>query len=419
MRILLVADFYPPSPGGLEAHVRRLGQALVRAGHDVAVLAGGATGGPDDDAVDAGVRVRRAHCAVERIPFAYRQPGRAFHPPWPDRVFGRALREMVEEFEPDVVHAHGWCEFTAAATDDGRRPVVVTLHDHGLRCPKKNLLRGRTECGYGRGLRCLTCPGSEQGPLTRAVLSGALAATAPRLRVARYIAVSQHVARRHQEAYPDDRIEVIPNFLDPPPEPFTEPTGAEVLFVGPADRHKGLPVLLAARSELPAAARIVVVGVAGTDEEGREKGGREEDGRQEGGREEDGRGYAGLEFAGRLTGEPLWQRFRRAAVVVVPSVWPDPCPTVVLEALAHGRPVVGSRAGGIPDLVSDGVTGLLVPPGDPRALAAAVAALLGDRDRLVTMARAARLSARRFATDTVVARIVDVYQDVTVRRGAR
>lgn len=393
MRVLLAADFYPPAPGGLEAHVRRLAHGLARAGHDVAVIAGGAGPGTAGRADDEGVPVHRVGSDLDRLPLAYREPGRAFHPPWPDRVFGAAVGAAVRDFAPDLVHAHGWCAYSAVAAA-GRRPVVVTLHDHGLRCPKKNLLRAGGECARGRGLRCATCPGREQGTVKRCLLSAALAGGAHRLtrRVARFLAVSQHVARRHLEAYPHAApVQVIPNFLDLPDAPFTPPAGSQVLFVGPADRHKGLSVLLAAGRLLPPGlAGIVVVGTAGRAD--------------------------GVHFAGRLTGAALWRRYREAALVVAPPIWPDPCPTVVLEALAAGRPVVGSRAGGIPDLV-DPTCGVLVPPGDAPALAAAVTALLTDRPRLAALARGAFDRAPLFATPAVVGRIIAVYDDVlTVAR---
>jgi glycosyltransferase involved in cell wall biosynthesis len=401
MKVLLVADFYPPAPGGLEAHVRRLARALVRSGHDVTVFAGGAgTRFPGASTPD-GVPVYRTRLDLDRVPMAYREAGRSFHPPWPDRTFTRALRGLLDRIDPDVVHAHGWCEFSAVAAAAGRWPVVVTLHDHGLRCPKKNLLRGEGECARGRGWHCLTCPGPEQGPAKRVALGAALALTAPRLHagVARYIAVSRHVARRHLDTYPrPDRVEVIPNFIDMPSVPFTEPDGDSVLYIGPADRHKGLAVLLAAWRGLAARPeRLVVVGADVTDVAPARVPDR-------------------VEFAGRLVGDQVWRRLRAAALLVVPSVWPEPCPTVVLEGLAAGRPVVASRVGGIPDLVVDGETGVLVPAGDPRALAGAIASVLADRDRLTAMAKSARQSAEAFDTNTVVPRIVAVYAAVAGRR---
>jgi glycosyltransferase involved in cell wall biosynthesis len=92
---------------------------------------------------------------------------------------------------------------------------------------------------------------------------------------------------------------------------------------------------------------------------------------------------------------------------------------VVLEALAMGRPVVGSRTGGLPDLVDHGTTGLLVRPGDERALAAALGALLDDDRRRLAMARAAHVSAEQFSTASVVPRIEAVYAGVASRPGIR
>jgi glycosyltransferase involved in cell wall biosynthesis len=203
------------------------------------------------------------------------------------------------------------------------------------------------------------------------------------------------VARRHLREHPGP-VDVVPNFLDLPAGPPTAPGGSEVLFVGPPDRHKGLAVLLCAWRQVPAGpGRLVVVGTDGPPG-----------------------GLDGVEFAGRLSGGPLWTRYRSAALVVVPPIWPEPCPTVVLEALAYGRAVVASRVGGIPDLVVDGESGLLVPPADPGALAAAIGSLLGpgNRDRLEAMGAAAAARARGFGTTAVVRRIEGVYAEVVSER---
>jgi glycosyltransferase involved in cell wall biosynthesis len=388
VRVLLVADFYPPTPGGLEAHVQRLARELVHTGHEVHVAAGGNPATPLDE---DGIAVHRVDLSV---PLVYAEPGRAFHPPWPDQEFGQLVANLTRDFDPHVIHAHGWCSFSAAAAAASHRPLVVTLHDYGLCCPKKSLLRGEGECAAGRGLRCVRCAGPEQNALKRIVLSAALARTVPALtaRVTRFIAVSQHVARRHESLGLADKLQVIPNFIDLPPEPYTEPAGDGVLFVGPPDRHKGLPVLLRARRQFPPRTRTVVVGTnppAGGDQ-------------------------PDIEYCGRLSGAALRARYRAAAVVVVPPIWPDPCPTVVLEAFAAGRPVVGSRAGGITDLVVDGHTGMLVAPGDARALSTAVSILFADRAKLAMMARGAFARAKEFATPAVVRRIVSVYDDALV-----
>jgi glycosyltransferase involved in cell wall biosynthesis len=399
LRILLVADFYPPEPGGLEAHARRLARALVTRGHEVAVAT--VAGGAGLPAMDDGVRVARWPTSVGRLQPLYRDRSRPFHPPWPDPAFTRRLGRLAAAFRPDVVHAHGWCAFSALAACRPGAPLVVTLHDYGLRCPKKTLLRGGRECATGRGTACLTCPGDEQGPARRAALAVALAATAGRLDrgVARFLAVSEHVAARHVEGGLDPaRVRVVPNFLDMPagaePPAAGDGPAAGVLYVGPAAAHKGRAVLLEAHRRLPAGlARLVVVGDGGPD-------------------------TPGVEYAGRLDGDALWARYRAAAVVVVPSVWPEPCPTVALEAMGWGRPLVASRNGGLVDLVADGDSGVLVPPGDPAALAAALRALLEDGGRRRAMGTAALARAQAFSTGAVVPRIEATYREVASREAA-
>jgi glycosyltransferase involved in cell wall biosynthesis len=99
-------------------------------------------------------------------------------------------------------------------------------------------------------------------------------------------------------------------------------------------------------------------------------------------------------------------------VAVVPSRFPDPCPTVALEAMAAGRPVVGSAVGGLADLVVDGVTGVLVPPGDAAALRSAIQQLLTDPDLRARMGTEGRNKAASSSTNVVVSAWEEVFADV-------
>jgi glycosyltransferase involved in cell wall biosynthesis len=99
-------------------------------------------------------------------------------------------------------------------------------------------------------------------------------------------------------------------------------------------------------------------------------------------------------------------------VFVHPSL-ADAFPTVLLEAMAAGLPVVASRVGGIPEIVQPGVTGELVPPGDPHALAAALNALLADRSTMARMSAAAQERAQReFSAEAWLARLGELYEQV-------
>jgi glycosyltransferase involved in cell wall biosynthesis len=106
-----------------------------------------------------------------------------------------------------------------------------------------------------------------------------------------------------------------------------------------------------------------------------------------------------------------------ADVVVVPSTRPDPFPNSALEALAIGRPVVASNAGGLPEIVRDGETGVLVPAGDHGALAAALRLLADDAARREAMgARAATDARERFSLEAMLDAVESVYAELGVRR---
>jgi glycosyltransferase involved in cell wall biosynthesis len=102
-----------------------------------------------------------------------------------------------------------------------------------------------------------------------------------------------------------------------------------------------------------------------------------------------------------------WSLYEAADVIVLPSISHEDMPIVILDAMAAGRPVVASSVAGIPEQVVDGLTGQLVPPGDPAALAGALAGVLGDPDRRAAMGKAAR---DRYEDNYTPQRFVDAYR---------
>jgi glycosyltransferase involved in cell wall biosynthesis len=186
--------------------------------------------------------------------------------------------------------------------------------------------------------------------------------------------------------------EVIPNFIPddiildeiPPASP-----DAPLLFVGDLVPDKGVHVLLDAYRLLDNPPPLLLAGrptpgIARMIPEG-------------------------VQLVGALPHEQVLRLFRSARAVVVPSVWSDPCPTVVLEAMAAGRPVVAAASGGILDMVVDGATGLLVPPGDASALAQAITSILSDPQTAWAFGIAGRDRAREFTVSAVVERIECMY----------
>jgi glycosyltransferase involved in cell wall biosynthesis len=108
----------------------------------------------------------------------------------------------------------------------------------------------------------------------------------------------------------------------------------------------------------------------------------------------------------------IMHAWRRSLFGVLPSVGPEACATVIMEAMASGKAVVATDIGGMPDLVDPGATGLLVPPGDAQALAQAMQGLLDDGALLARLGTTSLARVERLKAGAVVTRIEQVYRDV-------
>lgn len=184
-----------------------------------------------------------------------------------------------------------------------------------------------------------------------------------------------------ERGFPREKLVVLRNGVDVGPEPVRDsPERPYVLFVGRLVAKKGLADLVEARRLLgQEAPDLVVIG------EGPEARKVRAD-------------APGVRFLGWQDNASVRTWMRGAMAVCVPSVTAasgdsEGLPTVAIEAMSEGAPVIGTRHAGIVEAVQDGVTGLLVPQADPAALAAAVAALRDDPDRRAVMGRAARVRA--------------------------
>jgi starch synthase len=236
------------------------------------------------------------------------------------------------------------------------------------------------------------------------------------------IAVSEGMRADVLAAYPAvpaGRVRVIRNGIDTTeyaPDPGTDvlerygvdPSRPSVVFVGRVTRQKGLPVLLRAAASLdPAAQLVLCAGQADTPELAAEVEGLVADLRA---------ARSGVIWIPEmLPKRTVIQLLSHATVFACPSLY-EPLGIVNLEAMACGTAVVGSAVGGIPEVVSDGETGLLVPAGDPGALAAALNALVTDTGRAAAMGRAGRERAvAEFGWAAVAAQTAGLYEELARR----
>ena len=233
------------------------------------------------------------------------------------------------------------------------------------------------------------------------------------------VAVSDGMRADIMAAYPEipaERIRVIRNGIDTAeyrPDPNTEVLeryGIDlarpyVIFVGRITRQKGVPVLLRAASGLiPEAQLVLLAGAADTQEQLAEVTELVDGLRAT---------RSGVFWIPEmLPKHDVIQLLTHATVFAIPSVY-EPLGIVNLEAMACGTAVVGSRTGGIPEVVADGETGLLVPAGEPEPLAAALNTLLSDPDRAAAMGQAGRKRAvAEFGWPAIAAQTADLYAEL-------
>jgi starch synthase len=376
LRVALLTREYPPEVyGGAGVHVEYLARELSKL-------------------VDLTVHCQGAD-----------REGAVAHRPWPELAAANSALQTISAdltmtaavAGADLVHSHTWYANLGGflASQLFGVPHVMTAHSlEPLRPWKAEQLGG----GYALSSWC-----------ERTAIEAA----------AGVIAVSDGMRADILSAYPavrPERVHVIRNGIDTvqyAPDPGTavlarhgiDPARPSVVFVGRVTRQKGLPVLLRAAQWLdPAAQLVLCAGQADTPELEAEVSWLVEHLRAT---------RPGVVWIpGMLTKPEVIQILSHAAAFACPSLY-EPLGIVNLEAMACGTAVAGSRVGGIPEVVADGATGLLVPPDDPEALGLALSALVRDPVRAVEMGRLGRERAiAEFSWPAIAAQTARLYAEL-------
>lgn len=401
MRILMLSQFYPPIMGGIERHVHSLSSALASRGHQVSVATFWHPGLADFE-MDGAVRVYRIHATMQRIPGLF-TTGRFHAPPFPDPEVMAALRKVVEKEQPEIVHAHNWLVYSFLPIKAwSKAHLVMTLHDCELTCVQMRMMYKDQALCSGPGFsHCLGCAAHHYGPAKGSLtyVGNRVMSGMARSLVDLFLPVSNAIADASQLTGGNTPYQVVPNFVPDDvaclewtadPGLSALPEQGYILQVGDLVRDKGVFVLLEAYQALNNPPPLVLIGRR-MPESPRELP----------------RNVTLLES---LPHPLVMQAWQRSLFGTVPSLCLDASPTVTVEAMASGKPVVASRIGGIVDQVDDGKTGFLVPPGDVDALRQAMASLIENPALQAQMGAAARNKVTQFQASTIVSRIEDIYQ---------
>jgi glycosyltransferase involved in cell wall biosynthesis len=397
MRILMVAQSFAPVVGGEERIVEDLSAALAKRGHEVAVATLRQPMGEPPPRQD-GVEVELLRSTVQRVPGLAADPERSYATPGPDPLAVADLRRVLRRFRPDVVHAHNWLvhSYLPLAKRSGAA-FVLSLHDYSLVCATKRFFYKGGVCSGPGARKCLAHSLDYYGVGKGAVAYAGVFGSKPvlRRRVDMFLPVSEAV-RELSGLDSSTPSRVVPNFIgDLPPAPADHPalralpTEPFILYFGDVTEDKGVGALLEAYRGLEQPLPLVLIGrqlVEGAD------------------------AIPGVTALDPVPHPVAIEALRRSAFSVAPSLLPESFGIVALEAAAAGKAAIVSAIGGLKDVVVDGETGILVPPGDREALRGALRRLCEEPGTRERMGEAARVRARLFGPEEVVPQFESAYE---------
>ncbi len=424
LRITYVVHHYPPAfRAGAEQYTHRLASWMLAQGHDVEVvtLESIATGSSTHIAstLDTfeGVPVHRLYFklvgAPDELTWRYDNP-----------LLERWIADYTAVRKPDFVHFMAGYLIGVGPLRAVRAagiPMALTLHDYWFVCPRHTLQRGDgTLCEQvpEEPAACARCVAQGQSSTARAdKLTGGLYSTflerfglaAERDAIAQrriataeaitwpdaVLAPTQFLAGKVHETLPQANVRYTPHGYDPHPELLlraeTEHTPAgdlQIAYLGQISPHKGVHVLVEAFRKLDAESATLHI-----------HGGLESNSAYVATLRQLAGDARNIHFHGSYNNQQLPAILSALDAVVVPSIWYENSPLVIIEALAAGLPVITSRLGGMAELVEDGRTGLHFTMGDVDALAATLRTFVGDAALRSRLSANARTNGRRAVID--------------------
>jgi len=325
------------------------------------------------------------------------------------------LKKYLRIIKPDIVHCHSiYYHLTPSVLNacyEKNIPVVMTLRDSRLVCPSGTLMfKGNSYCHEELciGKNPLNC-------LLNSCKNKSFTASA--------IVTFEHLFNRFNKLYeninmficpsqalleltaksgiPRSKLTLLNNFIDDRVFRDNIPDYSDLqyfLYAGRLAREKGVHYLLEAMSQLP----DIRLRIAGN--------GPEEENLKELARELN---LQNVEFVGYKKGRHLEKEYRNCIATILPCNWFENFPRNIIESFAHGKAVIGSNIGGIPEIIDDGLNGIIFEPGNVTQLVGAIKMLNSDRNLAIRMGRLGREKAESFYTSDIhYEQLIKIYQTV-------
>ena len=390
MKVLLVSNFFYPR-GGDCTYLRSVQSMLERDGHEIAIFSTQHEGNWPLPAAGGILIPAIDYAAANHKKSLFSAVAVLRRSIW-NAESARAMERLLSSWRPDIAHLQNIHAYLTPSIlpilKKHHIPIVQTLHDYKWLCPDSTFLSNGTPCEkcHGRAFWHCLAGRCKKGSLAASAVTAAEGYVHRLRRVSSmvdlFIAPSHFIADKFMEnGFPAHKIHVL---LNPLPELSASsqsqprPSVPYGLFVGSLAPIKGVDVFLRAAALIPSHP-VHIVGPGASEDLARLKTLVAD------------LGIASrVTFTGPLHGAELLRERASALYGVIPSICPETLGYTAMEMLATGKPVIAADIGGIPDLIQHEKTGLLVPPNDPDALAAAIRRLLADSGLAASLARAGR-----------------------------
>lgn len=321
----------------------------------------------------------------------------------------KQLENLLDQFRPDIVHAHNiYGRLTTSVLDllkEESIPIVLTLHDYKLVCPSYKLMHGNRICEDCKGRHFF------HAVLNRCHKDSVLASSVYALEswfntffdkyrsnVKYFISPSRFMKNKLVEfGFPEQQIIYLPNFIDTPKFFPKYNAGDYLLYIGRLSLEKGIETLIRAFKQTSGTNLRLLVAGDGPERQNLLAIAKED---------------SRVQFTGYLSGIDLSNVIQNAKAVVVPSQWYENAPLSVLEAFAYGKPVIGAKIGGIPEMIADGENGLLFDPGNVDDLSSKINNLLDkSANEIISMGMAARKKVEdQYSAEAHYRQLIEIYK---------
>lgn len=406
MKILQINKFYYLK-GGSERHVFSLSRLLREAGYEVVPFAMA----DENNEITPYSRYFSRPVSLEN--FNLKNIFKLFY----NREAAKKLEELIKSERPDIAHLHNISGQLSSSVINVLKkyniPIVQTLHDYKLICPNYKLFSGGKACYKCRGGKYYNCLFNKcvKDSYLKSLLATLEAYYCRRKdayeKIDLFIAPSRFMKDICLSfGIAEEKIKTLNNFIVKPAPVLRKEISSEpyLLYYGRLAEEKGIEVLVRAIALTEEKIKLKIIG-AGLDF------------RKIKNLIEELKLANRIEMLGPKYGEELNNYIVNSVAVVIPSIWPENFPYVVLETMSLGKPVIASAVGGLKEMVRDGENGFLFEPESVKNLALAIDKLLrADKEKL---SRAALLSSEKYGPKAYFSEIMKIYQSLIDKNCAK